>query len=228
MDVHRGMRYDRIKVVSFDADGTLVDPSFMDRFWFYGIPSLYADKKGVGLREAIEHVTAEYDKMGPEDLRWYLPSYWIEHFGLGVSVTKILNGLAGHLKVYPDVPSALKRLNAKYDLIVASSSPRELLEFELVTIGSYFARVFSSVSDFGQPGKTAAFYLNICDSMGVEPGEMLHVGDQRDLDLEVPSSVGVQALLLDREGVAQDKLVIKSLHELVIRLKTGHDRVPGL
>jgi hypothetical protein len=42
----------RIKVVSFDADGTLVTPDFSQAVWYEGVPSLYARKNGISFQEA--------------------------------------------------------------------------------------------------------------------------------------------------------------------------------
>ncbi|MHA2109612.1 MAG: HAD family hydrolase, partial [Candidatus Hodarchaeales archaeon] len=69
-----------LKVVSFDMVGTLLDSSFEDHVWNTLIPQLYARKRGINFEEAKEYILREYDNIGNKDIRWYLPSYWFNHF----------------------------------------------------------------------------------------------------------------------------------------------------
>jgi phosphoserine phosphatase len=52
------------KFVSFDMDGTLIDPVFTDYVWGQGIPTLYAEKVGLPFEAAKVLVEAEYQKVG--------------------------------------------------------------------------------------------------------------------------------------------------------------------
>jgi putative hydrolase of the HAD superfamily len=44
------------KIVSFDMDGTLVNPEFTDWVWLHGIPTLYAEKTGLPFKKAKHYV----------------------------------------------------------------------------------------------------------------------------------------------------------------------------
>jgi len=66
-------------------------------------------------------------------------------------------------------------------------------------INNYFVRTFSSYSDYGQ-FKTPDFYRIVLREMGLEPSEMLHVGDNWKKDYIMPCEVGIKALHLDRKA----------------------------
>jgi putative hydrolase of the HAD superfamily len=72
----------RIKVISFDLDGTLFDNRFVDSVWLEEIPRLYSVKKRVPIDDARKAVKGEYDKVGKERLEWYDLNYWIRKFDL--------------------------------------------------------------------------------------------------------------------------------------------------
>jgi hypothetical protein len=63
------------KVVSFDVVGTLVDFGYEDYVWKEVIPQFYARKRGVNIEEAKDYVLKEYDRIGKNDIRWYLPEH---------------------------------------------------------------------------------------------------------------------------------------------------------
>jgi FMN phosphatase YigB (HAD superfamily) len=74
---------DNIKVISFDLEGTLVTPNFSQAVWHEGIPSLYANQKGISFVEAKAIVLREYQAVGDQRKEWYDIKYWFSHFGLG-------------------------------------------------------------------------------------------------------------------------------------------------
>ncbi|MGP9539234.1 HAD family hydrolase [Brachybacterium sp. AOP43-C2-M15] len=46
----------------------------------------------------------------------------------------------------------------------------------------------------------SATYLTVCEALEVAPQQVLHVGDDRELDLDGALAAGLQALHLDRDG----------------------------
>ncbi len=201
-----------IEVISFDADGTLVDTNFTDTVWFEGIPKLYAERWGVPFEKSLKIVKREYERIGPERIEWYDLDYWIKKFSLS-GKTKLLEGYSDRARLYPEVRSVTKKLFKEYNIVIASASSKVFLDLEMRKTGirKYFTRVFSSISDFGTIGKSTDFFRHVCEEMKIQPSELLHVGDRRDHDFTIPRKLGIRAVLLDREGKMSGKWVIHDL-----------------
>ena len=211
----------KVKVISFDADGTLVTPDFSQAVWYEGVPSLYASKNGISFGEAKVFVEREYQVVGDLQIEWYDIKYWLQRFGLVPPLAghqRLLEDYKHRVSCYPEVTQALSSLSKDYTLIVVSCSTREFLPYLLDGIEGYFARVFSTVSDFRQI-KTPSFFLEVCRQMGVSPREMAHVGDLWEQDFLIPKEAGIKAFHLDRRGEGRDGSSLRSLAELEPRLR---------
>jgi putative hydrolase of the HAD superfamily len=208
----------KIKVVSFDADGTLVTPDFSQAVWYEGVPHLYARKNGISFQEAKAFIEREYQVVGDQRIEWYDIKYWLKRFGLDGSHGQILEDYRHTVSCYPDVKQALSSLRKDYTLIVVSCSTREFLPYLLDGIEGYFTKVFSSVSDYAQI-KTPKFFLEVCRQMGISPEEMAHVGDLWEQDFIVPKEAGIKAFHFDRRGERKDGNSFSSLAELEKRLQ---------
>ena len=208
----------KVKVVSFDADGTLVTPDFSQAVWYEGIPSLYARKNGISFEEAKAFIEKEYQVLGDRRIEWYDIKYWLQRFGLHDSHQQILEKYRHRVSCYPEVTQALSSLSKDYTLIVVSCSTRDFLPYLLDGIEGYFVRVFSTVSDYGQV-KTPGFYLEVCRQMGISPREMAHVGDLWEQDFLAAKEAGLMAFHLDRRGERKDSNSLESLEDLEKRLR---------
>ncbi len=204
------------KVISFDMDGTLVDPEFTDWVWLHGIPKLYAQKEGLSFEEAKARVVEEYQKVGEGAVEWYDIKYWFRYFQLDQTWKTLMEGYANKISAYEDACHLLERLKERYPLILTSNAGREFIEIEMeVTgMGKYFTRIFSATSDFGVVKKTAHFYQGVCEILGVEAREIIHVGDHYEFDYLVPRSLGIQAFYLDRSGKQNGDSVLSDLRDL--------------
>lgn len=187
-----------IKVVSFDAEGTLASHEFSRTVWHEAIPALYAEKNGIGLAEAERVVFAEYDRIGDQKLEWYDIDYWFGHFELG-PCRPAIQGCESRLYYYPEVREVLSALAARYRLIVCSGTPVELLQPLLRGIGSHFVRAFSAPSHYRRL-KTPDFYRWVCSEMSVQPDEVVHIGDNWEFDFLNSRQAGMHAFHLDRSG----------------------------
>ena len=74
---------DKVKVVSFDAEGTLVTPYFSQAIWHEEIPALYAQNRGISFEQANKFVQHEYELIGEQRIEWYDIKYWFRRFDLG-------------------------------------------------------------------------------------------------------------------------------------------------
>jgi FMN phosphatase YigB (HAD superfamily) len=188
----------QIELISFDAEGTLVTPDFSETIWHEAIPTLYARKQGIDFAQAKERITEEYRRIGDQRLEWYDIEYWFEYLSLGSS-RPVIQSCIPKISYYAETMKVLSSLADEYRLIVASGTPIELLHLLLRDVKGYFVRVFSSVSHY-RGLKSPEFYLGVCEEMGVEPGRVVHVGDNLQFDFLNARKAGITAFYLDRSG----------------------------
>jgi HAD superfamily hydrolase (TIGR01549 family) len=210
------MTMGRPTYISFDMDGTLVDPVFTDYVWGQGIPTLYAKKVGLPFEAAKAFVEKEYKKVGEGAIEWYDIKYWFRFFELGQSWKALMKQFVDKIQVYPDVDHILDRLKNRFQLILASNAGREFIEVEMEAtgLGRYFEQIFSATSDFGVVKKTIEFYQRICQTLGASPQEIIHIGDHYEFDYLVPRRLGIHAFYLDRLGEKRGEFVVRNLGEL--------------
>lgn len=208
---HTFMPLNDIKVISFDVEGTLVTPDFSYAVWFEAIPQLYEQKYGISYEKARQIVEAEYKKVGDQRLEWYDVGYWFKYFGLGIP-SPVLKNYESKVCYYPEVFEVLATLRQKFKLVVASGSPREFLRHLLKDVEIYFAKVFSSISDYRQL-KTKDFYLEMCQELEISPHQVVHVGDNQQFDFDIPRQLGIWAFHLDRNGQANCPESLNSLKQ---------------
>ena len=212
------MNTEHIKIISFDAEGTLVTTQFSQGIWHEGVPALYAKKNGVSFEDAHILVNEAYDEVGDQKPEWYDVQYWLNRFDLG-NYRPLLEDYRHQIAYYPDVKDTLTALEKNYTLIISSATAREFLDALTEELAGYFAAIFSAISDC-QQCKDSDFYQMVCNKMGVNPPEIVHVGDNLQSDFIAPQEVGIEAFHLDRDGTRAGKdRTIKSLRELVERVE---------
>jgi HAD superfamily hydrolase (TIGR01549 family) len=216
-----------IKVVSFDVDGTLVSPGFVDCVWLEGIPQLYAEKEDLSFEQAFDYVKSEYDKIGEHRIEWYNIEYWLRKFGLAIPYETLFRKYEAELQIYEEVERVLSVLKEDgYELILSSNAATEFIEFQTKPIKKFFSYVFSATSDFGQVKKTNGFFARVCEILNVKPQAVVHIGDHWVFDFINPRKIGITAYYLDRaqetgkerttaELKEDDAFIISDLNELI-------------
>jgi putative hydrolase of the HAD superfamily len=206
----------RIRYVSFDLDGTLVDEAFADAVWLEAIPRLYARRWGVDPSEARDVVLGYYDGVGDGALEWYDIAYWFRRFDLGGKWQDLLEQHSHLIRVYPEVHEVLDQLGRQFPLVIVSNAAREFVEVEMKRgkLNGYFQRTISATSDFRSVKNTHDFYVQVCEILGTAPGEIVHVGDHWQFDYEVPRGMGIRAYVVDRRGERNGPDAIKDLASL--------------
>lgn len=189
---------DKIKIISFDMDGTLVPTDFVNAVWLEGIPSLYAEKHNISFEKAYEIVTRAYDEVGEHRIEWYYLDYWIKRFELNITKEELFNKYRDKVKIYKDAEEAIKSLSTRYKLIICSNAEKDFILFQLNPLLPLFHRVFSATSDFKEVKKSREFYGRICDLLKVKPEEIVHIGDHPIFDYFNPREIGIKAFLLNR------------------------------
>ena len=213
-------RLPSVKVISFDMNGTLTQNEFIELVWGEGVPRLYSVTKDLPLEEAKKYVFSEYDKVGEGRVEWYDIKYWFRSLGLGDGWEDMLRSFEHVVRPYSEAAHVLEELNREYKLIVTSNASTEFIDIEMGAAGlkEYFARVFSSTSDFGEVKKTPGVYLKVCLAMGIKPEEMVHIGDHRHFDFTAPQELGIRAFYLDRQGKEFGRFIVHSLTDFYQKL----------
>jgi putative hydrolase of the HAD superfamily len=186
-----------IRIISFDVDGTLVDPEYNDLIWHKALPEIVSKKENIDFDEALTIVQKEYDRVGEKDYRWYDIKYWINFFQLGIDYKIILQKYEPKIKIFSDVPLILEKLSKHYQLICTSNMPREFMDIKIKKIKTYFQETFSTLSDYREL-KNKEVYSQINKKLKVAPQLMLHIGDHEELDYFSAREAGWNALLIDR------------------------------
>lgn len=70
---------DRVRILSFDLEGTLVDTVFSRLVWEVGLPDLYAEERGIDHEAAVGRVMQEYSEIGRAD-RMVRPEVLVQTF----------------------------------------------------------------------------------------------------------------------------------------------------
>lgn len=201
-----------IKIVSLDIGGTLIDDHYGNYVWKVVIPQLYANKRDINFEEARDYVLREYNFIGNNDIRWYLPEYWFKHFNLDGNPLEIFHDHIDKVSFYPEVPSVLEALSQQYELIITSGGLTYIIELIVKQFRHYFKQIFASLDH--RERKTPQFYERICKVLKIEPETIAHVGDDWELDFIASRSIGMKSFYLDRTGTKSGKFVIKDLQEL--------------
>lgn len=209
----------RIRVISFDLDGTLVDFSFADAVWLHGMSKLLSQTEGVSQEIAQKILINIYNQIGEEDVRWYKLDFWFKELGIPGSPRELLLKHKHLVKPYPETQNVLKQLASKFKLVLLSNASREFLEIEIEEAGikTYFSRIISTVSDLGEV-KSPDVFKEICRIFNVDADEVIHVGDHKKFDHIIPSSIGMNTLLISRHNRLNDKSIL-NLKELLYLLK---------
>jgi HAD superfamily hydrolase (TIGR01549 family) len=205
-----------IKIVSFDVEGTLVTFDFTGAIWYEGIPESYAKKYCISFEKALQTVKSEYDKVSDQRMEWYDINYWTQKFDIGIS-SEVMSRYVDRIKFYPEVLDVLASLDKRYQLVAASGTPREFLAYLLADVNSHFTKVFSSTSDY-KSVKNKEFFGTVCREMKVSPGQIVHVGDNKQFDFDSASAAGIKSYFLDRSAKRQDSTItsLSQLKELLI------------
>lgn len=207
-----------IKYISFDLDGTLSNEKFDKILWNEELPKLYSETHHVSLDNAKMHVFAEFYKaLFIEKIHNFTDvSYWFKRHRLN-NWQELLDDMHQHFFIYPDAKQAVEFLKQKYQLIIISSSDRKMLE---VKIGQdpfkdNFQFILSTPSDFKISMKNREAYQKLFKILKCQPDEIVHIGDNRHMDYNVPSSIGIRSYQIDREHLDNNQDgVIHSLLEL--------------
>ncbi len=210
-------RSNRIKLISFDLDETLVDTrGFEDEFWEEIIPRVISKKHKITLEEAKALTIKSYREVGRDVIEYFRPSYWFKIFKIDEDWLNLANKVRFKIKAFPDVKDALKKLSKKYKLIVITHSIRQSAKFKLdkANIKKFFVNFFSVIDDFKVVKRNERIYLSALKKLKIKPNELIHVGNDYKYDYLVTRKIGIRAILIDRDIKREGKDIIHDLREI--------------
>jgi len=211
-----------IEIVSFDVDGTLVDPDYNNLIWQKALPALVAKKQNIDFETALHMVQKEYDLVGEKNIKWYDIRYWIEFYELDLDYKILLQMYENEIKTYPEVHSVLDQLKDKYQIICISSMPREFLKPKIKYLEKYLQSTFSALTDYKQL-KNKKVYQKVCHKINILPDKVLHIGDSEKSDYIAAKDAGMKSLLIDRHKIGYYKnypdSVITNLSEIFEKIE---------
>lgn len=211
-------------MIIFDLDGTLVDLSFADAVWLEGMSRLFSQTEKIPKEVAREKLVSLYNNIGDEDVHWYKLDFWFKELDLPGSPKELLLQHKHLIRLYPETHDVLRALASKFELVLLSNASREFLETEIekTRIKEYFSKIISAVSDFGEV-KSKEVYEEICRIFNVDANEVIHVGDHKKFDYIIPSSLGINSLLITRgrNNELKDGNALFSLKELISLLENN-------
>lgn len=196
-----------IKCVSFDLQGVLSASEFSDNFWLELLPQQYARCHKVSLAEAKAHLRQDFTKMGKYDIRYYDNAYWAEL--LKFDTLAVIQ----EAKVQPVLNRQLLDFIANLPLpkIIISTTTKLFIDYELGVDKALFVKAYSCVDDFKTGGKTPEVFERVALEMDIKTSELLHVGDNGEMDVVNAQLAGVRTILYDSDV---DKLVKRLSEEL--------------
>jgi putative hydrolase of the HAD superfamily len=192
------------KAVFLDALGTLVE---LEPPWGHlrgVVPGEVADEKlvdGVKAEMAYyrEHAEEGRDEESLADLRSRCAELLSREVGVEISVGELV--AAVRFNAFPDAEPALRELRDRgLKLIVVSNWDISLARvLERCGLAELLDGALSSAEAGARKPDPAIFELAL-ELAGCEPGEVVHVGDTAEEDLEGARAAGIRALLIDRDG----------------------------
>ncbi len=119
-------------------------------------------------------------------------------------------------QLYPEVEGVLKKLEGRIDLGIVSNWNSGLIDrLRQLGIDKYFKlTVISEAEGVSKPNPR--IFLRALEQAGVEACEALHVGNDYRLDVLGAKAAGLDAVLIDRDGVWQGRSAddVTVIHEL--------------
>lgn len=179
-----------IKCVSFDLQGTITDSEFCDFWWISILPKKYAEKKEITEEEAKKEISKILGEKEKYNINYYDDSFWSKK--LGIDVLQELVKAKKTPKIDKKFIEYIKKIEQKK--IIISTTTNLFIDKELGKEKEIFDKIYSCVDYFEIGGKTPDVFIKVCDELGIKPSEILHIGDNYEMDVENARKAGVNAI----------------------------------
>lgn len=182
-----------IKYLSFDLQGTLSESSFSDYYWFEVIPKKYSEHFSIPVEEAKKIIKGKFKEYGVYNILYYDNSYWSNYLKFNTAEELAKSNIK------PKLNEELYYFISKINLpkIIISTTTNLFIDLELGDKVSIFNKIYSCVDYFKVGGKTKEVYKKICEELKVEPSEILHIGDNKLMDINNAEEAGINTILFE-------------------------------
>jgi len=182
------------KVISFDLQGTISDSAFSDAFWLELLPKLYAEKYHLTDDEAKKQLKEIFKSVGRYDRRYYAFEDWLKTLEVTIPWSELVKLVHHEPKLNSEMENLVLRLSETYPLLLFSATTRQFIDWELGKLAHAFTWIISAIDDLNCAGKPDEAYHRIAKRIGVQPHEIIHIGDDILMDVQHAKSAGWQAL----------------------------------
>jgi putative hydrolase of the HAD superfamily len=97
---------------------------------------------------------------------------------------------------FPEVEAVLAELHDRYRLALVTNSPRAADDVEALGFGRFFDHAIAIPPELRKPRPEGFWYA--CEALGVEPADLVYVGDSYRCDVEAGLAAGVRPVWVDR------------------------------
>jgi FMN hydrolase / 5-amino-6-(5-phospho-D-ribitylamino)uracil phosphatase len=204
----------KIKAISLDLDDTLwpiwpvierAEKALLDWLSDHAPMTAAMFASPTALREIREHMANVMVKQHP-DIKHDLGAIRRESIRLALYRAKenpllaeqayeVFFAQRNRVVLYDDALPALKAMYARYPLVSLSNGNAQL---ELVGLASYFKAAISA-KEFGHSKPDPRIFIAAAEAAGLQPQQVLHIGDDAALDVQGALNAGMQAVWLNRD-----------------------------
>lgn len=151
------------------------------------------------LAKEMPHLAHDFTALRLEALRRALNEHGEDH-ALAEAAMEIFLEARNRIDFYPEALEALDRLSRRYKLGVISNGNADV---HRIGIGGHFVTVVNACTA-GCPKPDPRIFRAACEALECQPHEMLHVGDDPELDVRGAAGAGARAAWINRHGRAWD------------------------
>ena len=226
-----------IRAICFDLDNTLWDVGPVIRraeqamygFLAQRYPKIVANLTIEAMRAARERVLLEHPHMShdfsflrKQALREHASSHGYPE-SLAEEALEVFLGARNQIELYAEVRPALDILRQRYRLFSASNGNADL---QRIGLSHLFERSVAA-REVGAAKPDAVVFLKVIESTGLEPSEVLFVGDDPEDDVEGARRAGMHPVWINRSGAVWPQEFeppphsVTTLDELMVLLGMG-------
>jgi putative hydrolase of the HAD superfamily len=145
----------------------------------------------------LPSIAHDFTSLRLEALRRALAQYG-ENDALAEPAMEVFLAARNAIEFYPDALQALERLARRYAVVSLSNGNADLAR---IGIGHWFSGIVSARS-VGFPKPDARIFHAACSQARCRPEEVLHVGDDPELDVRGAIGAGLRSAWVNRNRVA--------------------------